>query len=80
MYQDPMLIYQGAAAPCTPALGVGKLPHWKYVHVGNMSISEICPCRKYGMPVLLSEIWLSEILQSKKWSSAKSRGAYKTAM
>ncbi len=41
MYQGPMLIYQGAAAPCTPALCVGKLPHWKYVQVGNMSMSEI---------------------------------------
>ena len=43
----PLELNQGAAAPCTPALGVGNVsmleicPRRKYVHVGNMSMSEI---------------------------------------
>ncbi len=42
-----IIVNQGAAAPCTPALCVGNMsvseicPCWKYVHVGNMSVSEI---------------------------------------
>ena len=36
-------VNQGAAAPCTPALGCRfiKCPYRKYVHVGKMSLSEI---------------------------------------
>ncbi len=58
------LINQGAAAPCIHALGSGKLLHWKYVHVGNMSMSEICPCRKY---VHVGNMSMSEICTCRKY-------------
>jgi hypothetical protein len=75
-----MLIYQGAAAPCTTALGVDKLPHWKLVSSEIWPSRNIWPFWKYGMPLLLSGIGLSEILRLKKLSSEKSHGAYNTCV
>jgi hypothetical protein len=64
------LVNQGATAPCTPALGVDKLPHWKYVYVGIMSMSEIWYAYALIGNMVVENITVEKMVFGKKSRSA----------